>query len=182
MTLIRFDGVSLDIGDQKILTEADLAIEPGERVCLIGRNGAGKSTTFRLITEEMDCDQGEIVRKDGLLVSQLEQHLPHADDMPVREVVRSGLTGIQALLDEYHERSGQDLDKDGLRELEGLGPDSSALDGIVRVVSVTWAYQTPSGLGFGSTKAEVEAAWPGVRVRAAATDGGDHAHPCECRV
>ena len=120
MTLIRFDGVSLDIGDQKILTEADLAIEPGERVCLIGRNGAGKSTTFRLITEEMDCDQGEIVRKDGLLVSQLEQHLPHADDMPVREVVRSGLTGIQALLDEYHERSRQDLDKDGLRELEAL--------------------------------------------------------------
>jgi ATP-binding cassette subfamily F protein uup len=120
MTLIRFEGVSLDIGDQKILTEADLAIEPGERVCLIGRNGAGKSTTFRLITEEIDCDQGEIVRKAGLLVSQLEQHLPHADDMPVREVVRSGLTGIQALLDEYHERSGQDLDKDGLRELEAL--------------------------------------------------------------
>lgn len=43
-------------------------------------------------------------------------------------------------------------------QLEGLGPDSSALDGIVRVVSVNWAYQTPSGLGFGSTKAEVEAA------------------------
>jgi ATP-binding cassette subfamily F protein uup len=120
MTLIRFDGVSLDIGDQKILTEADLAIEPGERVCLIGRNGAGKSTTFRLITGEVDCDRGEIVRKDGLLVSQLEQHLPHADDMPVREVVRSGLTAIQALLDEYHERSAQELDKDGLRELEAL--------------------------------------------------------------
>jgi ATP-binding cassette subfamily F protein uup len=120
MTLIRFDGVSLDIGDQKILTEADLAIEPGERVCLIGRNGAGKSTTFRLITGEVDCDRGEIVRKDGLLVSQLEQHLPHADDMPVREVVRSGLTAIQALLDEYHERSGQELDKEGLRELEAL--------------------------------------------------------------
>ena len=120
MTLIRFEEVSLDIGDQKILTEADLSIEPGERVCLIGRNGAGKSTTFRLITDEIECDRGEIVRKTGLVVSQLEQSLPDAANLPVRDVVRSGLTGIQALLDEYHERSRQDLDKEGLRELEAL--------------------------------------------------------------
>ena len=46
MTLIRFDKVSLKFGDQLILREADLAIEPDERVCLIGRNGVGKSTTF----------------------------------------------------------------------------------------------------------------------------------------
>jgi ATP-binding cassette subfamily F protein uup len=120
MSLIRFDEVSLDIGDQKILTEADFSIEPGERVCLIGRNGAGKSTTFRLITGETDCDRGEIVRKTGLVVSQLEQALPPAGDLPVRDVVRAGLTGIQALLDRYHERSQQDLDRDGLRELEAL--------------------------------------------------------------
>ena len=120
MSLIRFDEVSLDFGDQKILTAADLSIEPGERVCLIGRNGAGKSTTFKLITGEIDCDHGEIVGKAGLVVSQLEQSLPHAGNEPVRDVVRAGLTGIQALLDEYHERSQQDLDKDGLRELETL--------------------------------------------------------------
>lgn len=120
MTLIRFEEVSLDIGDQKILTEADLSIEPGERVCLIGRNGAGKSTTFRLITDEVECDRGEIVRKTGLVVSQLEQSLPDAANLPVRDVVRSGLTGIQALLDEYDERSRQGLDKEGLRELETL--------------------------------------------------------------
>ena len=117
MTLIRFEEVSLDIGDQKILTEADLSIESGERVCLIGRNGAGKSTTFRLITEDVECDRGEIIRKAGLVVSQLEQSLPDAEDQPVRDVVRSGLTGIQALLDEYHERSGRQLDKDGLLSL-----------------------------------------------------------------
>ena len=120
MSLIRFDQVSLDIGDQKILTEADFSIEPGERVCLIGRNGAGKSTTFRLITGETDCDRGEIVRKDGLVVSQLEQALPPAGDQPVRDMVRAGLTGIQALLDEYQARSQQELDRDGLRELEAL--------------------------------------------------------------
>jgi ATP-binding cassette subfamily F protein uup len=68
----------------------------------------------------MEYDQGEIVRKSGLVVSQLAQSLPDARDLPVREVVRSGLVGIQALLDEYHERSQQDLDDEGLRELEEL--------------------------------------------------------------
>ena len=120
MSLIRFEDVSLEIGEQKILTEAGLAIEPGERVCLIGRNGAGKSTTLRLITGEIDCDRGEIVKKAGLVVSQLAQSLPDAGNLPVQDVVRSGLTEMQALLDEYHRRSAEDLDRDGLRELEAL--------------------------------------------------------------
>lgn len=120
MSLIRFEDVSLDFGEQKILTEASFSIEPGERVCLIGRNGAGKSTTFKLITETIECDRGEIIRKSGLVVSQLEQSLPEAEDLPVRDVVRSGLSGIQSLLEEYHRRSATDLDRDGLRELEEL--------------------------------------------------------------
>ena len=120
MTLIRFDQVSLKFGDQVILTEADLAIEPDERVCLIGRNGAGKSTTFKLITGEMDADTGEIVPRTGLVVSQLAQSLPDALDLGVREVVKSGLTGIQALLDDYRQRSQQELDTAGLRQLEDL--------------------------------------------------------------
>ena len=57
MSLIRFEEVSLDFGDQKILTAADLSIEPGERVCLIGRNGAGKSTTFKMITGQIEPDR-----------------------------------------------------------------------------------------------------------------------------
>ena len=62
MALIRFDAVTLAFGDQVILREADLKIESGERVCLIGRNGAGKSTTLRLITGELEHDNGEIVQ------------------------------------------------------------------------------------------------------------------------
>ena len=84
MSLIRFKAVSLDFGEQKILTQADFAIEPGERVCLIGSNGAGKSTTLKIITGELEADQGEIVRRAGLVVSQLEQSLPHARNMTVR--------------------------------------------------------------------------------------------------
>ena len=120
MSLIRFDQVSLDFGDQKILAAADFSLEAGERVCLIGRNGAGKSTTFKLITGDIDVDTGEIVKTSGLVVSQLDQSLPDATDLPVHEIVRSGLVGIQALLDQYHRRSQRELDREGLRDLEDL--------------------------------------------------------------
>ncbi len=120
MSLIRFDKVSLKFGEQLILGEAELAIEREERVCLIGRNGAGKSTTFRLITGEIEADSGEIVRQSGLAVSQLAQSLLDAADQGVREVVKSGLTGMQALLDEYRQRSGETLDAAGMRRLEEL--------------------------------------------------------------
>ena len=120
MSLIRFDEISLDFGEQKILTTADLAIETGERVCLIGRNGAGKSTTFKLISGEIEPDRGEIVKKTGLVVSQLSQSLPEAEDLTVRQVVHSGLTDIQSFLDRYSEQSQKDLDREGMRELETL--------------------------------------------------------------
>ncbi len=120
MSLVRFKEVSLELGDQKILTRADFAIEPGERVCLIGRNGAGKSTTLRLITADIEPDSGDIVRRSGLVISQLAQSLPEAGAMQVSEVVKSGLTGIQLLLDEYRRRSQEKLDQQGLRELEDL--------------------------------------------------------------
>jgi ATP-binding cassette subfamily F protein uup len=112
--------VSLEFGEQKILTQAELAIEPGERVCLIGRNGAGKSTTLKLIIGEIEPDSGEVIAKSGLVVSQLAQSLPEAVDMQVRDVVRSGLAGIQLLLEQYRARSQEKLDKQGLTELQDL--------------------------------------------------------------
>ena len=129
MALIRFDEVTLAFGDQVILQEADLAIEANERVCLIGRNGAGKSTTLKLISGELEPDRGEIVGNSNLVVSQLAQTLPEAMDKPVREVVRSGLADIEKLLHTYEAQSKLDLDKHGLRELEALHAKIDAHDG-----------------------------------------------------
>ena len=129
MSLIRFDEVSLAFGDHVILREADLAIEPGERVCLIGRNGAGKSTTLKLIAGELEHDNGEIVRNSNLVVSQLAQTLPEAMDTPVRDIVRAGLTDIEQLLETYQRQSQLDLDKQGLRDLEALHAKIDAHDG-----------------------------------------------------
>jgi ATP-binding cassette subfamily F protein uup len=129
MPLLRFDQISLEFGEQLILRDADLVLEPGERVCLIGRNGAGKSTTFKLITGQVEADRGEIIRRTGLVVSQLEQNLPAAMHQPVRDVIRSGLDGIEKLLAEYRQMSGLDLDRQGMQELEALHAEIDAHDG-----------------------------------------------------
>ncbi len=129
MSLLRFEDIRLDFGEQVILRDAEFSIEPGERVCLIGRNGAGKSTTLKLIMGELEPDQGEIIPKAGMIVSQLRQNLPDAMDLPVREVILSGLHEIDALLQQYKEMSSQDLDKHGLAKLEALHAKIDAHDG-----------------------------------------------------
>ena len=129
MSLLRFDEVSLEFGELKILSEAGFSIETGERVCLIGRNGAGKSTTLKLISGELEPDRGEIVRAEGLVISQLAQTLPEAMDQRVRDVVRSGLNDIEALLEEYQRRSKLDLDPPGMQELEALHARIDAHEG-----------------------------------------------------
>jgi ATP-binding cassette subfamily F protein uup len=129
MSLLRFEDIGLEFGEQVILRDAELSIEADERICLIGRNGAGKSTTLKLIMGTMEADRGEIVRKSGLIVSQLEQTLPEAMDIPVIDVIRSGLAQIQQLLVEYEERSRLQLDKHGLRELEALHAKIDGHDG-----------------------------------------------------
>ena len=129
MSLLRFEDISLEFGDQLILRDAEFAIESGERLCLIGRNGAGKSTTLKLIMGTLEPDRGEIIAKHDLIVSQLDQTLPEAMDMPVTDVIRSGLIQVQALLDEYAHRSKLELDKHGLRELEALHAKIDAHDG-----------------------------------------------------
>ncbi len=120
MTLIRFDDVTLEIGELKLLTGVNFSMESDERVCLIGRNGAGKSTLLKLITGEMEPDTGEIVRKSDLRVSQLRQDLAEASSVKVRDFVRLGMSHHEILIHQYQELSDQSQDKHTLRQLEAL--------------------------------------------------------------
>ncbi len=129
MSLLRFEDIRLDFGEQIILRDAEFSIEPGERVCLIGRNGAGKSTTLKLISKEIEADQGAIIAQEGLIVSQLHQNLPDAMDLPVRDVILSGLGAIDALLQQYKDMSAAPLDKQGLSDLETLHAKIDSHDG-----------------------------------------------------
>ncbi len=122
MALITFGEVSLEFGDQLILNNVSMAVESGERVCLIGRNGTGKSTLINIIAEKIEADSGEIVKQSHLRVSQLEQSLPQTRDITVRDYVAEGLKHLQLLLKEYEERSHQfdDTNPASLRELQDL--------------------------------------------------------------
>ena len=73
MSLVRMDTVSLDFGAHKLLRETDFSIDAGERVCLVGRNGAGKTSMLKLVAGEIEPDRGEVVRQAELCISQLEQ-------------------------------------------------------------------------------------------------------------
>ncbi len=122
MPLITFDEVSLEFGDQLILNNVSLALDSGERVCLIGRNGEGKSTLMNIITGRVEADSGEIIKQSHLRVSQLEQGLPQERDISVKDYVAEGLDHLQALLSDYEKLSAVSIEKNPatLREIEDL--------------------------------------------------------------
>src|SRR4051812_36762287 len=66
MPLLSLRDVSLSFGGPRLLDQVDLQVEPGERLCLLGRNGEGKSTPLRLIAAEIEPDEGTIIRQQGL--------------------------------------------------------------------------------------------------------------------
>ena len=122
MPLITFDEVSLEFGDQLILNNVSLALDNGERVCLIGRNGEGKSTLMNIITGRVEADSGEIIKQSHLRVSQLEQGLPQERDISVKDYVAEGLDHLQVLLSDYEKLSAVSIEKNPttLREIEDL--------------------------------------------------------------
>ncbi|AIR91413.1 ATP-binding cassette domain-containing protein [Pseudomonas cremoricolorata] len=116
MTLLKFSDVSLAFGAMPLLDKVSWQIARGERVCIIGRNGTGKSSMLRLVKGEQKPDDGEIWRSPGLKIGELPQELPVADGRSVFDVVAEGLDGVGALLAQYHHlsqniHSDADLDK-----------------------------------------------------------------------
>ena len=119
--LVRFDGISLSFGDQLILSEADLRIDPGERLCLIGRNGAGKSTSLKLIVGDLEPDEGTIDRPAGLRLAVLEQVLARASEESVTDFVARGLAEQIERITRYRQLADAASDSSvALHEVEAL--------------------------------------------------------------
>lgn len=91
MALVSLGGVSLAFGGPRLFDRIDLQIEPGERVCLVGRNGEGKSTLLRLIRGEIEPDEGTVVRRQGIKIARLPQDVPEGHGGSVAEEVAAGL-------------------------------------------------------------------------------------------
>ena len=129
MTLLKLSDVSLAFGAMPLLDKVSWQIARGERVCIIGRNGTGKSSMLRLIKGEQKPDDGEIWRAPGLKIGELPQELPVADQRTVFDVVAEGLDGVGALLAEYHHLSQNIHTDEDLNKLMHVQQDLEARDG-----------------------------------------------------
>jgi ATP-binding cassette subfamily F protein uup len=105
MALLGMQDVTLAFGGPPVLDRARFAIERGERVCLLGRNGAGKSTILKLLDGELTPAGGEVIRQTGVTVTRLEQQVPDDVEGTIFEVVAGGLGDAGTLLARYHEAS-----------------------------------------------------------------------------
>ncbi len=72
--LLSLQDAGKSYGAERVLEKVNLTIEDRSRIALIGPNGAGKTTLLNLITGNLDCDEGEIVRCEGLSVGYLRQN------------------------------------------------------------------------------------------------------------
>ena len=146
---VRLDHVSLAFGDQVILREANLRLDPGERVCLIGRNGSGKSSTLKLLTGDIEPDEGRVEKPAGLRLAMLDQTLDEPTERPVRDVVGDGMHAQRARIEAFHALSGEPSPgKAQLLELEALLAAIEAGGGWsidVRVAAIISQLQLPAG-------------------------------------
>ena len=104
MAYITLRDVHLAFGGPALLDGANFNLERGERVCLIGRNGEGKSTLLKLIEGSLLPDTGEVSIQNGLTVSMLAQDVP-MDSGKVADIVADGAGEAATVLKDYHEAS-----------------------------------------------------------------------------
>jgi ABC transport system ATP-binding/permease protein len=121
MALITLDNVSIAHGYLPLLDDIVLQIEPGERVCVIGRNGTGKSTLLRIINGEQVPDSGSLHKQPGLHTALLVQDAALPADRPVFDVVAEGLGGLGDLVTAYHHAAVEVAEKGTQAHLEKLG-------------------------------------------------------------
>ncbi|HET9122600.1 MAG TPA: ATP-binding cassette domain-containing protein [Acidiferrobacteraceae bacterium] len=107
MALLRLEALTLAFGHHRLLDGASLEIEAGERVCLIGRNGEGKSSLLRIACGTQLPDEGRVVLRPGGRVAYLEQEARTDLAGSVFGVVAAGLAEAGALLTAYHEAVAQ---------------------------------------------------------------------------
>lgn len=121
MPILTLRDCSLHFGHHYLLDHAELIVEPGERTCLIGRNGAGKTSLFNLLLKKIQPDSGEVIYQTGLKIKALEQEVPTDLTGTIFQVTAAGLGEIGQLVSDYEDLSLKpDHDEKSLDQLQKL--------------------------------------------------------------
>ena len=126
---MRFDQISKAYGDKPLLDCVDFHIKLGEHICLVGRNGVGKSTLMGLMEDRVLPDAGTVWKKQDLRMGVLRQTVPLASGQTIYSVVASGLHKVGALLTEWHQRSQAVHNDQDMRQLEKIQEKLEHYDG-----------------------------------------------------
>jgi ATP-binding cassette subfamily F protein 3 len=148
MTQLQISNVAVEFGATKLFRDVTFTVAAGERWGIVGRNGTGKTTLFRLITGEVQPTRGTVVRQSGVRVSLLDQHRDFGDAETVWQAAAGGLGDLltleQSLLEQAHalgtNASGEALARYG-HDLERFEREGG-YEATARIDSVL------SGLGF----------------------------------
>ena len=108
MPLVSLDHIAMAYGHLPLLEDASFQIEQGERVCVIGRNGTGKSTLLQIIAGEVAPDAGSVWRQPGIRLARLVQDVPLSADRPVFDVVAEGFNELPDI-DRWHVELSVDM-------------------------------------------------------------------------
>ena len=147
--LISFKNLSLNLGNTVLLDRVNFTLDEGERLCLVGRNGTGKSTLMKVLTGEVHTDSGELVRQQGLRITELPQEVPSNVEGTVYEVVAEGLGEAGHLVAQYHHLLL--FDPENMDKLGKIQSALEAADGWVieaRVHAMIERLQLPEDLEF----------------------------------
>lgn len=114
MALLNFQDVSLSFGGPNLLNGLNLQIHEGEKISLLGRNGAGKSTMMKVIHGLIEPDSGKIIRSKDLRTSILGQEVPDGITGTVYAVLAQGISDIDDLSHHDH------LEQKHIRQIERI--------------------------------------------------------------
>ncbi len=120
MPLLRTRNLSLSFGPDTLLDHINLSIEPGERICLVGRNGCGKSTLLKVLEGQLNPDEGDVERRQGLRTASLEQNLPGQQSGSIFDCIASGLGSLGDIIRRFHQLSAELAETADERVLEQL--------------------------------------------------------------
>lgn len=128
MVLVSLKQVELAFGDHVLLDKVDLEINNGERLCVVGRNGEGKSTLLKILNREVIPDDGRVEYTDMIKVAALQQELPKSVAAPVYDIVAEGLGEVGEAIALYHAEAAKAEHAD-LARLERLQNQIEAAEG-----------------------------------------------------